>query len=291
MRFAQSARGARGVALALGIALLLLVACTGCATAPVAQRSTPTATTPPTATPFPTITPPPSATPLPVASPVAHPAGWSTGTDPHWSGYVFPSAATITGVRALWREPLVTGKASAEEFTWVGIGGWGSSNGLIQVGTFAYFPPSGGLHQGIWYESIPPNIAKFPLIDVSPGDQIFASIERTQANPQTWHMLLLDVTTGAEFDQTIAYTSSESSAEYVVEDPNETQSSGPPYYPLPTFSPVTFTNMQLSLDGSWVSADAVYGRNLSMLQNGHELTHCGPLRASSFTLTRDATTP
>jgi hypothetical protein len=224
----------------------------------------------------------PTATSLPTAG-TATTAGWQAITDPHWSGYNFPQG-NLTGIRAEWREPQVAYLSGGEEFTWIGIGGWNDDN-LIQVGTFAYFPPRGGTHQGMWYESIPPNKALYPLIDVSPGDLIFASTVMTQSSPQSWRMQVIDETTQATFDQTIPYNSVQTYADFIVEDPNETANSGPPYYPMPSFSPVTFSNMQVRIGSSWSAANAYYGYQITMYQNGQTLSTPGGLNGASFTVT------
>lgn len=260
---------------------VVLLGISGCAPIRSAQVApTATATLAPTATTIPL----PTATPLPsVAN--ATTAGWRSLTDPHWCGYTFPQG-NLTGIRAEWQEPTVTAQTGAEEFTWIGIGGWNETgDNLIQVGTFAYFPSSGGIHQGMWYETIPPNIAQFPLIGVSPGDTIFASIELVQPNPQTWHMQVIDETTQATLDKTMQYQSVETYADYVVEDPNETQSSGPPYYPLPSFSPVAFSNMQVRVGSFWVATNAYYGYQITMERNGRTVSTPGALNGASFTVT------
>jgi hypothetical protein len=269
----------------VGLALIAVVVA-GCSAATHSELAAPTGTAVPRAIPSLAATLSPTATPFPVTSPAANPSGWTALTDPHWSGYTFPTSG-VTGVRAQWREPLVTGSPGMEEFTWVGIGGWDETgSNLIQVGTFAYFPPAGGIHQGIWYETLPPNLAQFPLINVHPGDQIFASIELTQTNPQTWHMLLVDANNQTSFDQIVAYQSVQKYADYVVEAPNETQSNGPPYYPLPHFAAVTFGNMQVRLGASWVSADALYSYQITMQRGADVLVQPGPLASASFTDTQ-----
>ena len=88
-------------------------------------------------------------------------------TSLHWVGYTFP-VRHVTGVRAQWIEPRVTGRHGSEEFVWLGVGGWNQAdNNIIQDGTFAYFPPGGGRNEGVWYERVPINPeAKFPLVPV-----------------------------------------------------------------------------------------------------------------------------
>jgi hypothetical protein len=168
--------------------------------------SVPTPSPPPLLTPTPLL-PSPSMS-LPTVTPVAQVAGWQTLDSQHWVGYTFPES-DVTGVRAQWTEPMVSGTPPAEEFIWIGVGGWASAlNNIFQVGTFVYFPPTGGRNQGIWYELVPvQQQAQFPLITVNPGDRIVASVVQLQPSPQTWQIMLMDVSTGVTFTRIVPFPS------------------------------------------------------------------------------------
>lgn len=263
-------------ALALSI-LLVLAACDRSAAGSVATAT-------PSRLPTPTLVPTPAPTALPTAAPVGHVAGWQTLHSEHWVGYTF-SQSNVTGVRAQWQEPKVnSGTSVAEEFVWIGIGGWGYTlNNIIQVGTFAYFPSTGGLNQGIWYELVPiQQQAQFPLISVNPGDQMFASVDQVQSSQQSWQLLLIDLTTGATFRKVVQFDSLTAYPSFVVEDPNN----GPPgpsgpFYNFPHWGTVTFSNMQVRVGSTWMSAAALYGDRIVMVRNGQVLANAGPLNANS----------
>jgi hypothetical protein len=186
-------------------------------------------------------------------------------------------------VRAQWSEPTVTGHAGAEEFVWVGIGGWDETvQNIIQVGTFAYFPGGGQMNQGIWYQLVPSlQHAQFPLIGVGPGDEIAASVVQLKAR-EDWQMSLTDVSSGQSFTKTVKFGSLNAYPSFIVEDPN----SGPlgpsgPFYPFPSWGTVTFSNTQIRIAGRWKPAASIYGYRINMVRNGQTLAVAGPLDTSS----------
>jgi hypothetical protein len=198
-------------------------------------------------------------------------------------GYTFPDS-NVTGVRAEWTEPTVSGSTGAEEFVWIGVGGWnGALSNIIQDGTFVYFPEDGGTNEGIWYQRVPINQkAIFPLVDVSPGDQIYASVIRlAQA---TWQISVNDVSGGSTFSVALPFHSLGAYPSFVVEDPN-TGPPGPagPFYPFPHWGSVNFSNIQVRVGATWVPAASLPGIRINMVQNGTVLATASPLsRRSSF---------
>lgn len=279
----------RRFAFRLGLALVVLSAA-ACAApdfrAGVASTATDTAVI---ATPTPTVIPTPTTTPLPTVAQVTQGVGWQTVTSLHWVGYTFPQQ-NVTGLRAQWVEPTSTGSAGDEEFVWIGVGGWNyTGDNIVQVGSFAYFPPNGGLNQGVWYELVPkePN-AQYPLVAVGPGDQIFASVTEVSAPPQMWRMLLVDVTTGVTFDKTVQFNSLTAYPSFVVEAPNNGPASAyGPFYPFPHWQQVTFTQMQVRVGNAWRSAASLYGYRVNMVRDGKTLATAGLLdTSSSFTATQ-----
>lgn len=268
-----------------GIAVLSLAPLLGCAPNQAARRTTPTAAPSPTFTPFPTATPPPAPTAFPVAAAVTAPAGSDVTQSPNWCGYSFP-AGGLTGVRAQWWEPSATGAGGALAVVWVGIGGWDYTyNNIVQIGTFE--TPGATTHQ-VWYETLPPNHWDYTQFAVAPGDHLFASVTLQQAAPQTWSLLLSDATSGQSFSTTVQFASDQAYADFIVEDPDATSNNGPPYYPLPRFSPVTFTNMQLRYGGSWVSAGTIWSLRISLIQSGAVRARPGALAGTSFTVSQSS---
>jgi hypothetical protein len=256
------------------VALVALVGLNGCAQA----SGHPSATAGPT----PPLAPTP--TPLPIAAVVAHPAGWTTATSPNWSGYTFPRGG-ITGVRAQWREPQVSGQPGAQVAFWIGLGGWASTSGnLVRVGTQARVGANGDADHGVWYETQPPAHARFPGMNLGAGDQVFASIELQQARPQLWHLLVIDLTNQQTLDVSFTFSSMQAYADVMAEDPLTSTTTGSPYAPLASFSPFSFSNLQIRYGSTWVSAAAVRALQVTMAQQGHVLVVPGPLSNGDVTL-------
>lgn len=228
-------------------------------------------------------TPATSPPPFPAIAPVARAAGWTQQVSRHWVGYTFP-IGNVTGVRAEWTEPTVSGPAGTEEFVWLGIGGWGQANSnIIQAGTFAYFPGGGQTNEGVWYQRVPVNQkAIFPLVGVRPGDHIYASV--IQLAGVKWQMTLDDVSIPSKFSITLDFQSLGAYPSFVVEDPD----SGPlgdagPFYPFPRWRSVAFSDLQVRVGRAWVAAAAVYAIRIDMVRDGRVLATAGPLsRRSGF---------
>jgi peptidase A4-like protein len=229
----------------------------------------------------------PTALPAPVT--VDKVASWTNVTSSHGVGYTFP-VKNATGVRAQWTEPTVKGAPGEEEFVWIGVGGWDYTvQNIAQVGTFGYLPKSGGLNQGVWYQFVPVlQKAQFPSIDVKPGDRIFAYVVELDAGKHLWQVFLQDLTTGKEFDKTMEFNSLHGYPTIVVEDPNVGEL-GPssPFLAFPQWSDVTFSNIEIRVDGRWLPAATMHGYRIQMLQNGDTLANASALNSGSgFTATR-----
>jgi len=270
-----------------GFGALVLLSMVGCGPAtPAGTRTTRSGfelSPHSSSTPLPMSSSSPSA--LPTTPPVAHVAGWQEQDSPNWVGYTFLKG-DVTGVRAQWLEPMVTGEKGDEEFVWLGIGGWAFTlDNLIQVGTFAYFPSTGAIRQGSWYELVPVDgTAQFrPGINVSPGDRIFASIVELQQSARVWEMQLVDVTAGESFDRVIEFNSLRTYPAFVVEDPTNGPSTARagPYDPFPHWGTVTFSSMQVRIGEAWTSAAALRAYRWRMVRNGSVLAAAGPVSVDS----------
>lgn len=249
---------------------------------PAAASAAPTASTPPgqaTGAAAPATSPPP----FPAIAPVARDAGWNAEASRHWVGYTFP-AQNVTGVRAEWTEPTVTGRTGAEEFVWIGIGGWDQTgSNIIQAGTFVYFPGGGRTNEGVWYQRVPVNQkAIFPLVDVGPGDQIYASVVLLPGGE--WRMAVDDVTIGSAFSITLPFHSLGAYPSFVVEDPDSgALGDAGPFFPLPRWGSVAFSNVQVRVGSTWVAAASLPAIQISMVRDGAVLATAGPFsRRSSF---------
>jgi hypothetical protein len=223
------------------------------------------------------------APPFPAIAPVSRDAGWNADSSRHWVGYTFP-AQNVTGVRAEWTEPTVTGRTGDEEFVWIGIGGWNQTgSNIIQAGTFVYFPGGGQTNEGVWYQRVPENQkAIFPLVGVGPGDHIYASVVLLPGGQ--WRMAVDDVTSRSAFSIALPFQSLGAYPSFVVEDPD----SGPlgdagPFFPLPRWGSVAFSNVQVRVGRTWVAAASLPAIQISMIRDGSVLATAGPLsRLSSF---------
>ena len=221
--------------------------------------------------------------PFPAIAPVARPAGWTREVSRHWVGYTFPTG-NVTGVRAEWTEPTVSGRSGTQEFVWLGIGGWDQTNSnIIQAGTFAYFPGGGQTNEGVWYQLVPiDQKAIFPVVGVAPGDHIYASV--IQLPGGKWQMTVADVSLPSSFSITLNFKSPGAYPSFVVEDPDSGQlGDAGPFYPFPRWRSVVFADLQVRVGRVWVAAASLPAIRIDMVRDGRVLATAGPLsRGSSF---------
>jgi hypothetical protein len=159
-----------------------------------------------------------------------------------WGGYgvssnvLFPQAV-VSSVSGSWTVPAVTITGS-DTFSaaWIGIGGQTDST-LIQVGT-EHDSIGGQAAYNLWYEMLPADSISIPNINVSPGDEISASIILLNTSTNIWQISIHDVTTGKGFSQNFAYNSTRLTAEWIIERPTVNNQLSI----LANFGTVTFTN-------------------------------------------------
>jgi hypothetical protein len=167
-----------------------------------------------------------------------------------WGGYgvsssvLFPQAV-VSSVSGSWTIPpvAVTGSDSFSA-AWIGIGGQTDST-LIQVGT-EHDSIGGQAVYTLWYEMLPADSISIPNINVSPGDEIGASITLLSGSTNTWQIAIQDVTTGKGFSQNFAYNSTRLTAEWIIERPTVNNQLST----LANFGSVTFTNANAKLDAT-----------------------------------------
>jgi hypothetical protein len=275
----------RRLTLLLGVLLTIFIA-SGCgavtSSAKLASTPTKSALLSATAAQTPTSTP----IAVPSAAPVTQPAGWFTETSPNWSGYTLPRGI-ITGVRAQWTEPQVSNHVpGAYMVTWIGVGGWDQSyNNIVQIGTRAYVSNGQVVHD-VWYETLPPN-QWYSLGTIAAGDSVAASITLEAGSTQKWDLALVDLTAHHTFMITVTFSSLQVYADYIVEDPDATSNNGPPYYPFPTFAPITISKADVRYSGGdWLSIAAITSLQVTLVQSGRTLARPGPLHNDTFTVTR-----
>jgi hypothetical protein len=156
----------------------------------------------------------------------------TSDTSSNWSGYIGQSGA-YTGVSGTWTVPALTYSTTmTSNATWVGIGGKVTSD-LIQAGVYEIANSDGSSYQA-WYEMLPNDSTPVNLT-VHPGDSISVAILETSQN--VWNIVLTNNTSKQQFEKTVTYTSSLSTAEWIQERPliNGTLST------LSGFTPITFT--------------------------------------------------
>ena len=146
----------------------------------------------------------------------------------NWGGYVVTSPGN-TAVSGTWTVPKVvsppeggSGGGTAGSAAAIGIGGYNTAD-LIALGTEQDLgsggsgPTTAPVYYA-WYELAPAAQTKISALTVHAGDVVHGAI--TMVGADSWHIALKDVTTGAHFATTVTYSSSESSAEWLVADPS-----------------------------------------------------------------------
>jgi hypothetical protein len=135
----------------------------------------------------------------------------------NWSGYATAPGSGVTGVTSTFTVPTVSPFPPGFAANWAGIGGYSTSD-LIQAGTSE--DEVDGYYA--WYEILPAsetqltNCSPDPNCTVNPGDVVTVDIHSVGTN--LWSVSLTDAGHWS-WQQNIAYTSTESSAEWIFEAP------------------------------------------------------------------------
>jgi len=159
-----------------------------------------------------------------------------------WGGYIAFSPnqqPLISGVSGSWTVPRVepTSEDSSSAM-WIGVGGYvDSDNTLIQAGT-EQDSVNGAAIYSAWYETLPGSSIGISTLSIHPGDRVSVSIMLVNSGAHTWSIIVSDTTTGQKFQNSLTYSSSRLSAEWIVERP--TINGG--LSPLTNFGSVTFSN-------------------------------------------------
>ncbi|MGE5392438.1 MAG: G1 family glutamic endopeptidase [Candidatus Saccharibacteria bacterium] len=234
-----------------------------------------------------------AAAPIFAAQAPTSPAALTTSPDTslNWAGYA-ATGGTYTAVSGSWTVPKVTadtaGNYLSADTAWVGIGGVLGKD-LIQAGTQAITEPSGRITYQAWYEMLPDNSQPLP-VDIRPGDSVSVSIDRKKSNQ--WSIDFNNTTTGENYSLDVAYVSSLSSAEWMVETPSTDFG----ILPLDNFGSVPFTAGSTVRDGTsqTISSSGAKPIQLTNLY-GETLASPSDLSVSGdgFTVTRtdNQTTP
>jgi hypothetical protein len=146
----------------------------------------------------------------------------------NWSGYaVTPPKGDVTGVSSTFVVPAAGYDLPGEASTWTGIGGYNTSD-LIQAGvaesSFPSLPLLGDQYYA-WYELLPASPVQLTgckgdaSCTVTPGDQVAVTITQNTGASNSWTISMVDANKWTWTDSNISYTSSNSSAEWILESP------------------------------------------------------------------------
>jgi hypothetical protein len=212
----------------------------------------------------------------------------TSSTSENWSGYVSAqNNATYTAVSGSWNIPspsVTTNSPIATDATWVGIGGVVGTD-LIQAGTQAVVE-DGTVTYEAWLETLP-NFQQILPITVNGGDAV--SVSLGQVSPGEWQLTFNDKTNGQNYNETVAYDSSLSSAEWIEEMPaGVTWRGGLSFLPLDNFGTVNFTGGSATINGNVETIAASGAQALTMVSGGQAIATSSPLLAdgASFSVTR-----
>lgn len=164
-----------------------------------------------------------------------------------WAGYVVTSDALfpqplVTSVNGSWIVPeVIPTEHNAYSAAWIGIGGQ-SDKTLIQCGTEHDYI-NGKPRYTAWYEMLPDYAITIKDFNVSPGDQISASITLLDDNINQWFIQMVNQDNGHSFRQAFSYNSSRLSAEWIVERPTVNGA----ITNLANFGTVTFTDISAQI--------------------------------------------
>jgi hypothetical protein len=140
----------------------------------------------------------------------------------NWSGYAVVHQG-ITGVKQAWTVPTAGLTPPGFSATWAGIGGYNSSD-LIQAGTTSDSLPIGGPQYYAWWEVLPDSETLITsgctgdtTCAVTPGDRFTLDLHEVSTN--SWSITLVNTGKWSWTSPTIHYTSTHSSAEWILEAP------------------------------------------------------------------------
>ena len=142
----------------------------------------------------------------------------------NWSGYAVTPGSGITAVNSTFVVPSAGLDPPGFAATWAGIGGYNTSD-LIQAGVEEQSVPSNpvlGNQYQAWYELLP--ASETPIsgctgdtsCTVTPGDHVTVNISNVSGN--TWSVSLTDANKWS-WSKDVTYSSTESSAEWILEAP------------------------------------------------------------------------
>lgn len=258
---------------------------------PLSVSTAPPTLTPPSSTTSPSTTTTPSSTTSgsttsgSSTTPLTNPDYTST----NWSGYLSTSYK-FSAISANWDVPQVTGNGTTTtaDATWIGIGGVTSSD-LIQIGTQDNVSSQGAVVTSGFYEVLPAPSQQIISMNISPGDSITASVVETSTN--TWVLSMTDNTNNQTFTTTLTYKSSNSSAEWIEEDPSNLKGQ---LIPLDNFSTINFINALVVENNQTLNLQSSNSMSVAMVNSNDQFIASPSAYNStgqSFGVTREYPTP
>jgi hypothetical protein len=152
----------------------------------------------------------------------------------------------FTGITASWIVPNVSGNSHtlSADGTWIGIGGV-TEGDLIQTGTQDIVSSSGQVSIAAFYEMLPNAAVTISNMAIAPGDSVSASIK--EVSFEAWTITIADSTNSDSYTTTVLYDSSNSSAEWIEEDPSYGNGN---QVPFDEFGSVIFSDATTTLNGT-----------------------------------------
>lgn len=172
----------------------------------------------------------------------------------NWSGYnqgALEKGTFFNSITGDWVVPTATRHVNEDEYSsaWIGIGGGCidarctlTDTTLIQAGTEQDVDAAGNASYSAWWELIPSPGITITSLAIHPGDHIHASIAEVVANSNVWTISLQNVTTGQSFSQTVPYSSTHATAEWILETPLIIGGGGTGISSMPDLTTTTFDN-------------------------------------------------
>jgi hypothetical protein len=156
-----------------------------------------------------------------------------TNESSNWFGYNQGSlelgGKQFNAITGDWTVPTArrhTNRQDEYSSDWIGIGGGCvdanctvGDNTLIQAGTEQDVSAAGAASYSAWWEVIPGPSITISSMTIAPGDHMHSSISESVPGSNVWTIVLQDVTRSETFSQTVPYSSSHLTAEWIEETP------------------------------------------------------------------------
>lgn len=205
-------------------------------------------------------------------------------TSRNWAGYI-ATTGTFTGVNGTWTVPNAASIATPSVIsTWVGVGGVHVSD-LLEAGTEARVNSLGSVQYQAWIELLP-SAEQTVALTVHPGDVVNVDIAQQSSN--NWQIAFTDRTTGQAYSQTVQYTSSNSSAEW-IQGLASIGRLGGNLVPFDAFTPVTFVDGTATQDGQHRSIAEVASNGVALVGADQQILAAPSefdVSGSGFTISR-----